>query len=445
MLAFAFKDRSFLGNLEQCNGCGGCLKQSGIMCPTFIATHDEVMSTRGRANIIRAALELRTNGHDPLKSAELDAALSNCLSCKGCTPECPSNVNLALLKAEMLHARWRRDGLPLRERILSNVDLLGKLGCLMPRLTNRLLGFKAARIAMEKTIGISARRSLPHYASERFDKWFAKHAVAASVSDAADKEGRSPDRPGGYKPPLPENRGKVILWDDTFVRYHEPHIGMAAVKVLEALGFEVALVKNRRCCGRPAFSQGNLDAAAKLAKHNISQLSHSPGSQLVTTAPILFLEPSCWSMFVEDYRELKIENAENIAGRCFLFEKFVADLLAQEPEALRFKTSRAAANDPHPPALPCQIDSQSGVHGHAGRTFAWKKSHGIGHSVLRNGRRIRRARRKIRSIAPSRATLARSNRQSTPRDRSNRVRHKLPPSNYRPNESPAKTHGRVSR
>ena len=178
VLAFAFKDRSFTGNLEQCNGCGGCLKQSGIMCPTFIATHDEVMSTRGRANIIRAALELRTNGHDPLKSAELDAALSNCLSCKGCTPECPSNVNLALLKAEMLHARWRRDGLPLRERILSNVDLLGKLGCLMPRLTNRLLGFKAARIAMEKTIGISARRSLPHYASERFDKWFSRRTVA---------------------------------------------------------------------------------------------------------------------------------------------------------------------------------------------------------------------------------------------------------------------------
>src|SRR6059058_5122060 len=99
------------------------------------------------------------------------------------TPECPSNVNLALLKAEMLHARWRRDGLPLRERILSNVDLLGKLGCLMPRLTNRLLGFKATRIAMEKTIGISGRRPLPHYASERFNRWFSRHC-RASVSDA---------------------------------------------------------------------------------------------------------------------------------------------------------------------------------------------------------------------------------------------------------------------
>src|SRR5207248_6684574 len=100
---------------------------------------------------------------------ELDTALSNCLSCKGCTPECPSNVNLALLKAEMLHARWRRDGPPLRERILSNVDLLGKVGCLMPRLTNRLLRFKAARIAMEKIIGISARRSLQQYERERLD------------------------------------------------------------------------------------------------------------------------------------------------------------------------------------------------------------------------------------------------------------------------------------
>jgi FAD/FMN-containing dehydrogenase/Fe-S oxidoreductase len=324
VIGFAFKDRSFTGNLEQCNGCGGCLKQSGIMCPTFIATHEEIMSTRGRANIIRAALELRTNGADPLKSAELDAALSNCLSCKGCTPECPSNVNLALLKAEMLHARWRRDGLPLRERILSNVDLLGKLGCLMPRLTNRLLGFKPARIGMEKTIGISGRRSLPHYASERFDKWFAK--VETSRCDV-----RTPQRG------VP-TRAKVILWDDTFVRYHEPYIGIAAVKVLEALGFEVALVKNRRCCGRPAFSQGNLDAAAKAAEHNISQLS-SLNSQLVP-APILFLEPSCWSMFVDDYRELKVDDAENVAGRCFLFEKFVEDLLAQEPEALRLKKRR---------------------------------------------------------------------------------------------------------
>src|SRR5712692_11339336 len=165
VLAFAFKDRSFIGNLEQCNGCGGCRKDAPMMCPTFLATGDEVMSTRGRANIIRAALEFRVNGHDPLQSAELDAALSNCLSCKGCTPECPSNVNLALLKAEMLYARHRRDGLPLRERIFSSVDLLGRLGCAMPALANAIVDLKPVREMMEKTVGISTRRSLPHYAS----------------------------------------------------------------------------------------------------------------------------------------------------------------------------------------------------------------------------------------------------------------------------------------
>jgi Fe-S oxidoreductase len=134
---------------------------------------------------------------------------------------------------------------------------------------------------------------------------------------------------------LQKDRGNIILWDDTFVRYHEPHIGVAAVKVLEALGFEVSLVKNRRCCGRPAFSQGNLEHAGQLAQHNVGVLSTI--NHHLSAAPILFLEPSCWSMFVEDYRELKIENAEKIAARCFLFERFVDDLLAREPEAVRFK------------------------------------------------------------------------------------------------------------
>src|SRR5204863_3621677 len=143
-------------------------------------------------------------------------------------------------------------------------------------------------------------------------RWFSRHC-RASVSDAE----------AFHRNAIQKNRGKIILWDDTFVRYHEPQIGMAAVKVLEALGFEVALVKNRRCCGRPAFSQGNLDAAAKLAKHNIALLngstSHvSPLTSHEPALPVLFLEPSCWSMFVEDYRELKIDNAENIAARCFL-------------------------------------------------------------------------------------------------------------------------------
>jgi Fe-S oxidoreductase len=225
------------------------------------------MSTRGRANIIRRSLELRGNGHDPLESAELDAALSNCLSCKGCTPECPSNVNLALLKAEMLYARYQRDGLALRERFFSNVDLLGRIGCAMPWLANAILDLAPVRALMEKTLGISAKRSLPRYTRERFDRWF----------DRRKMEGPAPSGPG--RDEARPSKGKVILWDDTFVRYHEPNIGIAAVKVLTAFGFEVELLKNRKCCGRPAFSQGNLDAAAELARNNVELLSSSQQCQ----------------------------------------------------------------------------------------------------------------------------------------------------------------------
>jgi len=305
VLAFSAKDGSFTANLEQCNGCGGCLKLTPSMCPTFMVTGEEIMSTRGRANAIRAALELRgmENG-DPLLSAELEAALSNCLSCKACTVECPSNVNLTLLKAELQHARIRRRGLTLRERLFSSVDQLGRLGCKMPRLANLFLNTPFLR----RVLGISNKRSLPGFAQERFDLWF------------------------GKRPPFRATyRGRVMLWDDTFVRYYEPHVGMAAVKVLEAAGFEVVLPAHRKCCGRPAFSQGNLDEAARLGRHNLELLNQERGN-----TPIIFLEPSCYSMFVQDYRELKLPDMERVAARCFLFEQFIENLLEKEPNTLVF-------------------------------------------------------------------------------------------------------------
>ena len=311
VLAFAARDESFTANLEQCNGCGGCLKQTPTMCPTFLVTGEESMSTRGRANAIRAALELRGIQGDSLRSAELDAALSNCLSCRACTTECPSNVNMALLKAELLHARIRRDGLNLRERLLSSVDRLGKLGCAMPRTVNALLNFSSIRQVVRRVLGFTAERPLPQFALERFDHWFEKR-----------------------EPSIRPWRGKVILWDDTFVRYYEPHIGMAAVKLLETCGFEVVLPAQRQCCGRPAFSQGNLDEAARLGRHNIALFNAENDN-----TPVIFLEPSCYSMFAEDYRELKLPDAERVAARCFLFGEFFDNFLANEPLALRFNAN----------------------------------------------------------------------------------------------------------
>ena len=303
-LAFAARDESFVANLEQCNGCGGCLKPTPTMCPTFVATGEEGMSTRGRANLIRAALELRGSGSDPLRAMELDFALSNCLSCKACINECPSNVNLPLLKAELLHARTKRDGLTWQQRLVSSVDFLGRVGTRFPRLANSFFSSRSMRHIFGKMFGITSERSAPEFARERFDRWFQKRGHETNGQ-----------------------RGRVVLWDDTFTRYHEPNIGIAAVKVLEAAGFYVALPQKRQCCGRPAFSVGNLDEAEKLGAHNLALLANDD-------APVIFLEPSCFSMFAEDYRELNLPGAAEMASRCILFEDFIENLLQQEPGRL---------------------------------------------------------------------------------------------------------------
>ncbi len=198
-------------------------------------------------------------------------------------------------------------------RLLGSLDRLGKIGCSVPWLAYFVLDYSLARFVTSRFLGITSRRELPHYAKQRFDKWFAEH-------------------PGSHN----AYRGRVVLWDDTFVRYHEPRIGIAAVRVLEAAGFEVALPPGRECCGRPAFSQGNLAEVARLGGHNLALLN-----QDVDHAPILFLEPSCYSMFIEEYRELKLPNAEAVMRRCFLFQDFLNELLSREPNALQFNSEPA--------------------------------------------------------------------------------------------------------
>lgn len=311
VLAFAAKDGSFVANLEQCNGCGGCRKDEPTMCPTYQATGDEIMSTRGRANTIRAAFEGRLSGEDdPLLSPDLAKAVTNCLACKACTVECPSNVNMTSLKAEVLHARQKQSGLTLREYMVSSIDIMGKLAMLWPGMTNAMLQLKPVRKIMDRWIGFTEHRPFPAFARYRFDRWFARHA---------------PQGPAA-------SRGPVYLWDDTSVRYYEPNVGEAAVAVLEAAGYEVRLVKSRKCCGRPAFSVGRLDMAKRLGQYNVDLLR-----DMDPDVPILFLEPSCYSMFVEDYRDLGVQGWDRVATRCALFDRFILDLLTAQPEAIRFR------------------------------------------------------------------------------------------------------------
>jgi len=303
---WAGRDDGFVDNLEQCNGCGGCRQDTPTMCPTYTATGDEALSTRGRANIIRAALEGRFAGASPVAAGELEEVLDTCLACKACVTECPSNVDMTLLKAELRHARQLENGIPLRDRVIAAADLFGRLGTAFPRVANALLRWRGARRLAERTLGLDAGAPIPPFCNQRFDRWFDRRKVAVS----------------------PE-RGRVILWDDTWVRYHEPGVGRAAVTVLEAAGFEVVLAERRVCCGRPAASRGLLDKVRRAAEHNVRLLAPS-------REPIVFLEPSCWSMFRDEYRQLGIPGAGEVAERCILFEDFVAELLVADPEAIPF-------------------------------------------------------------------------------------------------------------
>jgi Fe-S oxidoreductase len=298
------RDDGFVANLEQCNGCGGCRKAPPTMCPTFDATGDEALSTRGRANIIRAALEGRFQSPSAVVAPELTEVLDTCLACKACTTECPSNVDMAHLKAELRHAGHRVRGVPLIDRVIAGADLLGRFGTTVPRLANALLGWRPLRRFAQRTLGLDADAPVPPFATQRFDRWFQRRSSVRS-----------------------QTRGRVILWDDTWVRYHDPGVGRAAVDVLEAVGFEVVIAEDRVCCGRPAASRGLLDTVRRAAKHNLRALAG-------TSEPIIFLEPSCWSMFKDEYLELEISGAREVADRCMLFEDLLAEILEHEPRPL---------------------------------------------------------------------------------------------------------------
>jgi FAD/FMN-containing dehydrogenase/Fe-S oxidoreductase len=299
--AFAWvgRDDGFVANLEQCNGCGGCRKDAPTMCPTFSVTGDELLSTRGRANTVRAALEGRFDTSPAVSGPELAEALGTCLSCKACVTECPSNVDMAHLKAELAHARHLEEGIPLTDRIIAETDLLGRLGTLFPSLANAALRWRFSRWLMERILGFDSDAPIPPFTSERFDRWFARRGPSSG------------------------SRGRVILWDDTWVRYHEPGIGRAAVVVLEALGYEVGVAEGRVCCGRPAASRGLLDNVRRAAERNLRVLAES-------SEPIIFLEPSCWSMFHDEYRQMAVPGTDAVVERCVLFEDFVGGVIESD-------------------------------------------------------------------------------------------------------------------
>jgi FAD/FMN-containing dehydrogenase/Fe-S oxidoreductase len=300
---------------ELCAGVGACRKKrEGTMCPSYQATREEQHSTRGRANALRLALtgQLGLRG---MTDPALREVLDLCLECKACKSECPTNVDMARLKAEFLYRYSQKHGLPWRNRVFGHVAALSRWGCRLAPVSNWLLRSEPLRRLQEWLLGIDRRRLPPAFARRTLFRQF------------VDTLGTTPGD-------VPE----VLLFPDTFTNYHEPEIGMAALAWLRAAGASplVGLPRARFgppvaddvwpnqlvCCGRPAISNGLLDRAVQLARHNVRCLY----PWAATGKPILACEPSCILTIRDDYPALlrgeERRRAETVAGACRTFEEF---------------------------------------------------------------------------------------------------------------------------
>jgi Fe-S oxidoreductase len=233
-----------------------------------------------------------------------------CLGCKACKAECPSNVDMAKLKYELLAQRRSKHGATIKDRLLGNVDRLGPVGSLLAPISNWVVRSDLAAELMERVSGIDRRRRLPDYASQTFGQW-----VNA--------------RPEKAKRP---SRGRVVLYNDTFTNYNHPELGRSAVAVLEALGYEV-VVPNFKCCGRPQLSAGDADRARRNAAANVAiatnALASEPGGPDVY---MVGLEPSCILMFRDEYLDLLPgdETAKAVADHTLLVDEFLSRALAED-------------------------------------------------------------------------------------------------------------------
>ncbi len=287
---------------ELCAGVGECRKaRGGSMCPSYRATRDEQHGTRGRANALRLALTGQVELHG-LADPALREALDLCLECKACKSECPTNVDMARLKAEFYHQYYRRHGHPLRNRIFGHIAEISRWGSRLAPLSNWLMRSTPARWLNDKLLGIEARRVPPAFARRTLRQQFR--------SRKADPTNVPPD---------------VLLFPDTFANYYEPAVGLAAVELLERAGRRVTMDGNSElaCCGRPMISNGLLDRAVVLAERNVRSLYRWAAEG----KPILACEPSCILTLKDDYPALLRGElrrmSETVADACSTFEDFM--------------------------------------------------------------------------------------------------------------------------
>ena len=300
------EDLGYHRAIEMCNGAGVCRKPNeGTMCPPYMVTLEESASTRGRANALRAAMSgnLPT---DEYTSKQMHDIMDLCISCKACKAECPSSVDMAKIKVQWQAHYYAEHGIPLRARIFANIGRLSQLGSRFAPIANATLTNSAIRKLMSNRLGIAPERTLPFFANESFEKWFAKRAVGAS-----------------RETPL---RGRVVFLTDTYSSYNYTDVATAAVEVLEALGYEVIL-SGQTCAGRPALSKGLVKLAKRYATETLEKLAPYARQGI----KIVGIEPSDVSAIRDDYASLLDDPRVGlVAEQTLTFEEFVADLIGQD-------------------------------------------------------------------------------------------------------------------
>jgi FAD/FMN-containing dehydrogenase/Fe-S oxidoreductase len=298
-LAYRHDDGDFSQAVHRCTGVGKCRADNtatgGVMCPSYQATREEKDSTRGRARILQEMIN-GTDVRGGWRSPEVHEALDLCLSCKGCASDCPTGVDMATYKAEVLHQSYRRRIRPASHYSLGWLPRWARIASVAPGLVNA-----AARVAGPAGLaaaGVDRRRNIPPFARQTFRKWFADNV--------------SPDATGD----------EVVLFVDSFTNYFTPAVGIATVRVLQAAGYAPRLTRKQQCCGLTWISTGQLDAAKRILGRTVEAL-HPFAERDV---PVVGMEPSCTAVLRSDAAELLDGSAATTVGRA---TRTLAELLTE--------------------------------------------------------------------------------------------------------------------
>jgi FAD/FMN-containing dehydrogenase/Fe-S oxidoreductase len=295
---------SFAHAALRCVGVGKCRRKDAgradddTMCPSFMVTHEERHTTRGRAHHLWEML----NGNvisDGWRDENVKEALDLCLACKGCKGDCPVNVDIATYKAEFLSHYWEGRLRPRHAYAFGLIDQWSRMASLWPGMVNLITQTPGLSHLAKLAAGMPLRRRIPEFAPHTFQKWFKK------------RQRRHQQRSGG----------NVLLWPDTFNNYFFPETAQAATEVLEHFGFGVQSPQQHLCCGRPLYDYGMLDRAKIYLRRVLAALR----PQLEAGTPIVVLEPSCASVFRDELHNLFPDDplAQKMKEQTMLLSEFL--------------------------------------------------------------------------------------------------------------------------